>query len=991
MTETGHPAKRRFWSVLTLVAYIFCIALPVWYNSVRIPRVALPRDEIEALAAAVSEPLAAALSSTITVYVVCPGPGYSCLEYRQLSDFAQQLGLAVLEQAGMRGEQAPLVVRVLHDAPDSCSASSWVAPGEAARRVAAAAKGPLGGGPASAVSGGGGGTDGGSGCLDLVTSPDLHRIVMGGQDRDFDDWAAGQLAGQDRPGNYHLFVVPDPWLGPSELPYGSVGRRRVAFVRHPPALGPTHGSVIRLAALLAAPAFASQLGAPLPAGTPSSPTPEIPDTDTNPDSETSRQPLPISATAQLHLSFSLCNAQPSPNHHDGGDRGASIAPAAAAAFTWSFPQFEAQFVAPLKRVLSPAARLTASSQVLYFTPARVNGNWDEHRGAFVLPYAQLPFFVDSSWPLDPGRTGLPTSAAGDGGVPYDVAAVTVGSRRVTVGEAMTMPQAGAPGAATGAAAAAAAMPHLLPPPAAAALPPAVLHFVLYAPPPHQRPLVFLGPDGSPAPANSFRVPGWGMLQVLNQVPEPDLISAQVGAEAMEAFAVELVSQLRALLGLGPARRRLLRLVQASANTSAAAGAAGASAVGRVTVLSALRTGLAPWEVDALVRRRVREDAAGAAATLAALARLLRQVPTLAVPAHVGAHVRQAVAALWRTLRLAAQGRYEEASRRSAQETRSYSEAAFSDPALSSRLNVPDTHLVGVYLPFCLPAVVPLLQALLQEFRQQRRRRKEGENVRRRSCTGRPEAATAAEAGPTQGSGGKAPPRQEAAAAGDTATVAAEVENKAKDGSGDEGGSTLRPARRTVRVMAYATDVPEEAYACVGLAQCFRKTGGGLEPVLVIEPLSASSLECLANGARTSYKMVTGVSFGDAMNRNRDVLPDAFRDAPFCENYEFRCEAAARTWQRPHAQDNLMDIVPLGKARSNFNFSLEDKRILNMDNVVNDSDNIKQDMSIDVYGRKKADDLKAKQATEAAAAKAAEEAKATKKQKEEDDLDALLLA
>ncbi|GIL73672.1 hypothetical protein Vretimale_5447 [Volvox reticuliferus] len=202
---------------------------------------------------------------------------------------------------------------------------------------------------------------------------------------------------------------------------------------------------------------------------------------------------------------------------------------------------------------------------------------------------------------------------------------------------------------------------------------------------------------------------------------------------------------------------------------------------------------------------------------------------------------------------------------------------------------------------------------------------------------------------------------------------------------------LRPARRVVRVMAYAAEVSDDAYICLGLAQCFRKAGGGLEPVLVVEPLSASSLECLANGARTSYKLVTGVSFGDALHRNRDALPDAFRDAPFCENYEFRCEAAARTWQRPHAQDNLMDIVPLGKIRSNFNFSLEDKRILNMDNIVNDSDNIKQDMSIDVYGRKKAEDLKAKQATEVAAAKAAEEARAIKKQKEEDDLDALLLA
>ncbi|KAG2489358.1 hypothetical protein HYH03_012188 [Edaphochlamys debaryana] len=160
--------------------------------------------------------------------------------------------------------------------------------------------------------------------------------------------------------------------------------------------------------------------------------------------------------------------------------------------------------------------------------------------------------------------------------------------------------------------------------------------------------------------------------------------------------------------------------------------------------------------------------------------------------------------------------------------------------------------------------------------------------------------------------------------------------------------------------------------------------------MVLEPMSASSLECLANGARTSYKAVTGISFGEAFARKRDALPEGFKEAVWCDNYEYRCEAAVRTWLRPHAQDNLMDIVPLGKVRTNFNFSLEDKRVLNMENVVNDSDNIKQDMSIDVYGRKKADAYAAKQEAEQAA-KAAETAAAEKKAKEEEDLDMLLLA
>lgn len=50
-----------------------------------------------------------------------------------------------------------------------------------------------------------------------------------------------------------------------------------------------------------------------------------------------------------------------------------------------------------------------------------------------------------------------------------------------------------------------------------------------------------------------------------------------------------------------------------------------------------------------------------------------------------------------------------------------------------------------------------------------------------------------------------------------------------------------------------------------------------------------------------------------------------------------------------------DIVPLGQNKSNFNYNLDEKRVLNFENVVDDSDNVKQDMSIDVYGRKKDDE------------------------------------
>lgn len=197
------------------------------------------------------------------------------------------------------------------------------------------------------------------------------------------------------------------------------------------------------------------------------------------------------------------------------------------------------------------------------------------------------------------------------------------------------------------------------------------------------------------------------------------------------------------------------------------------------------------------------------------------------------------------------------------------------------------------------------------------------------------------------------------------------------------------AVRSLTYGAVVSTSPMEGYVCLGLAHCFEKSDEGkLTPRMVIEPISACSLECMATGARTSYKMATGTTLAEALQRDKEVLPEGFAEGAFCENYEYRLHAAARTWQRSHAQDNLMDIIPLGKMKNNFNFTLEDKRVLNFENEVSDSDNIKQDISIDVYGRKEKEEEEAAKAAAAAAAAAPAEEEA---EEEVDELDALLTA
>jgi hypothetical protein len=100
----------------------------------------------------------------------------------------------------------------------------------------------------------------------------------------------------------------------------------------------------------------------------------------------------------------------------------------------------------------------------------------------------------------------------------------------------------------------------------------------------------------------------------------------------------------------------------------------------------------------------------------ALPQLPLQVATLSLPEHVARLLRDALAALDEALAAAAGGHYARASA-AAQRAHAWAEVAFGDPALSERLNVPDTHYLGVYLPFCLPAVVPLAQAVAQEARR----------------------------------------------------------------------------------------------------------------------------------------------------------------------------------------------------------------------------------------------------------------------------------
>ncbi|GJP50600.1 hypothetical protein CLOM_g9749 [Closterium sp. NIES-68] len=149
------------------------------------------------------------------------------------------------------------------------------------------------------------------------------------------------------------------------------------------------------------------------------------------------------------------------------------------------------------------------------------------------------------------------------------------------------------------------------------------------------------------------------------------------------------------------------------------------------------------------------------------------------------------------------------------------------------------------------------------------------------------------------------------------------------------------------------DWNDDDFITVGLAHCFQKDESGkLQDKFVIEAIPAGALECMDNGGVTCYTHVTATTLGVVLKQDASLLPAEFQNGVFAEDFDFRTKCASRTWKRQHPQEHLLNLVPLGTVRSDFNFSVEDKRVLNMENVVDDSDNIKQDLSIDVYGRAK---------------------------------------
>jgi hypothetical protein len=141
--------------------------------------------------------------------------------------------------------------------------------------------------------------------------------------------------------------------------------------------------------------------------------------------------------------------------------------------------------------------------------------------------------------------------------------------------------------------------------------------------------------------------------------------------------------------------------------------------------------------------------------------------------------------------------------------------------------------------------------------------------------------------------------------------------------------------------ATAPDLNASDYIVLGLANCFVREDGEVHKVKVVEPIPSSAIEAILKQVPTSYEKAYATEIGQVMSGDGSVqMPTGVfgTDAQICQDFAERAIAATRTYKvRPEATEH----IKVGETYSDFNFSLEKKRILNAARMVKDDDNVKQ--------------------------------------------------
>lgn len=144
---------------------------------------------------------------------------------------------------------------------------------------------------------------------------------------------------------------------------------------------------------------------------------------------------------------------------------------------------------------------------------------------------------------------------------------------------------------------------------------------------------------------------------------------------------------------------------------------------------------------------------------------------------------------------------------------------------------------------------------------------------------------------------------------------------------------------TAAALPNASDLTADDYLLVGLATCFIKQDGEVFQVKVAEPIPSAALEAIVKGIPTSYELATATTIGAVLAGDAPQMPANFPvEAQFCDEFVNRAIAAARTYK---SRTVATQHVPPGTTKTDFNYSIDRKRVLNSDRIVKAEDNVKQ--------------------------------------------------
>ncbi|KAL7422966.1 GPI transamidase component [Cryptotrichosporon argae] len=235
----------------------------------------------------------------------------------------------------------------------------------------------------------------------------------------------------------------------------------------------------------------------------------------------------------------------------------------------------------------------------------------------------------------------------------------------------------------------------------------VLRFLLFVPSSAHRPM-HLAPSLRAVPSDAFLLPQFGGVVILNPPADAASDVLHLGAPALDAPFALFTRHLYELLDLPFLPDWMVAPEPAPRPSS-----------GAETRVGARRTAIqiqpvTPWQVETVLRTRLRENAGEAAKTLAGIVRLVDKISEMKVGAGVQALVDSAVQRL-EGLPIAARSNSPLAAFLLARDAAVLASRAFFDPSMMGQLYFPDQHKFAVYTPLFAPVGIAMAVALVREL------------------------------------------------------------------------------------------------------------------------------------------------------------------------------------------------------------------------------------------------------------------------------------